>query len=156
MILVYLIHRRRRWPLNLLPPPPVPHLRKYVGECMGPKEPGHLFAFISRTCHPVMKCTRVGQVEVRINLQLNHVRDKSVPPALRSPFVRGTGNAVLSTNDVVLFQRPPSPTPLPYTFYFSPGVHFSPCGLPPALVTFQGCHSLAFRDARDSGSKSKP
>lgn len=41
------------------------YLRKYVGECLGPKEPGHLFDFITRTCRPVMNCTRVGQIEVR-------------------------------------------------------------------------------------------
>ncbi|CAN0438897.1 unnamed protein product, partial [Laminaria digitata] len=41
---------------------------KYVGECLGPKEPGHLFAFVTRTCHPVIKCTRVGQVEAAMRL----------------------------------------------------------------------------------------
>ncbi|CBN78680.1 dynein heavy chain [Ectocarpus siliculosus] len=42
--------------------------RKYVGECLGPKEPGHLFDFITRTCRPVMNCTRVGQIEATIRL----------------------------------------------------------------------------------------
>ncbi|CAM9783470.1 unnamed protein product [Ectocarpus sp. 6 AP-2014] len=42
--------------------------RKYVGECLGPKEPGHLFEFITRTCRPVMNCTRVGQIEATIRL----------------------------------------------------------------------------------------
>ncbi|CAN0142261.1 unnamed protein product, partial [Pylaiella littoralis] len=56
--------------------------RKYVGECLGPKEPGHLFEFITRTFHPVMSCTRVGQVEAAIRLLSEMLESSDISQSL--------------------------------------------------------------------------
>lgn len=41
---------------------------KYVGICEGPKAYGHLFHFITKTCKPVIQCSRVGIIEGCCNL----------------------------------------------------------------------------------------
>ena len=41
---------------------------KYVGTCTGPKSYGHLFHFITKSCKPVMYCTRIGMMEGCFNL----------------------------------------------------------------------------------------
>ncbi|CAM9139333.1 unnamed protein product, partial [Choristocarpus tenellus] len=42
--------------------------RKFVGECAGSNDPGHVFTFLARSCHPVMSSSRVGMIQALLRL----------------------------------------------------------------------------------------
>jgi len=45
-----------------------PLFGKLVGNCRGPKEFGHLFAFIDNACNPLVALSRVGRIEATLRL----------------------------------------------------------------------------------------